>query len=1331
MKNYRQKLLSVFLSLVTVLSPVAVNSASADTLTTDASSAVREEAAPVTLTDEIVWLEADESYWNLGYNSQTVIRGKDAYIGDWFELHKTDTAVDGLAVSVDNMSNSIDIGGMHYMEFDLYLYGEGLQIFQNAVGGSLELSSSGTCDNSEISVPLSRLQAMELNEGWNHIKLDLGSFNSINGETGPFDETALNYLRFYITDGTSELWWLRLSDIKFTRYSAFGLYNADTAALSGDGDISVDAGEIVWKISNTSDLGFNLNYSAESHYRDMRGMEYLEFNFYISDVSILQDASDVQLELRSNGCVSDDCELNWDKRFINEMHLQNGWNYIKLRLDGAEATGSNPFDLSRVSWFRLYAVGLLSVVESAEIRIKGIRLSKDISDSEPIITEGSVNWSDKNGWWFNPETLSDLSRDTYKTENDTVAMEAVSNGLVAAYRTEATDISAAKYMELDIYLSDTYVISEALGGELELTSSSWCDSCEINLSLDYLKSLNWKNGWNHIRIPLSDFNSLDGQFDNTALNFMRFFLIYDETAERTLKIRNVIFTKQAADEEIKLMLSSCGSETEMAGATANASHYSYHDCKYSDGSGMFAAILDPKSIADGSFLELDLWVEDATSLFTGDAAIELTSSGGCDVEEIQFSKAKLEALGLKNGWNHLKLSLSDFTASGSGGFDNTAVNFFRIYFACYSKDLMIDNICVTYYPKPSKARIEGDANGDGITDARDLVRMKKYLALIEGVTVSTDNTDLNVDGDISLIDLVKLRNRLLGEAEDLLYYLDFDYIKSEFYNSQSTEYDVVSFLFSLQGVLNRERPTLFIDYIYDTDAFWYDYLKESGMLLYEYGCKQIESFDELIEIFSEEIADCGLVLWDENVPATSNVAATVCSATGALPVRAGSSLESRLLADTEAQIKVNLEDKFKGFGTIPDTDRDSTGSAKCDAYLWALDTYKDSIDWSVIGSYVDSFPSIVSTDLCLANHDYIIAKGGFFFDLSPWSDEVPCDDEGQTLGTDYNTLLEILKVAYEKNGGEFGTVCGYVPWPYKYSSYADENSAHTAVESEHRFVEILTSYNMVLDADSAPHGELSNASVYMHHTLAESYENNHADVTESYDKDKNYVMLYMGDYDSSAWTARYVPQMFTDENRGEFDITWSFNLNISDRCPMIFDFIYENKTENDFFSAGNSGVGYTMTNAIVNRTDSSYPSGAQAYVDYCKPYLEKFDIDYLGLALSTADLTEAELQMYTDMGFTAFGHGRENNGVISNDEIVGIQFRTLPEGSRDITQCSRYISGIIDTYTDRNVFIIRSILWTPTEIKALREAVSVLRDDVVFCCDPEGFTNMARASQNQ
>ncbi len=153
--------------------------------------------------------------------------------------------------------------------------------------------------------------------------------------------------------------------------------------------------------------------------------------------------------------------------------------------------------------------------------------------------------------------------------------------------------------------------------------------------------------------------------------------------------------------------------------------------------------------------------------------------------------------------------------------------------------------------------------------------------------------------------------------------------------------------------------------------------------------------------------------WDPAVPATSNVATTAAGVEDLLPVRAAAGTES--LADSLAKLglklQLDLAGKFTGSGLIPDSETRSTGSAKCDAYLWAKARYLDTgrANARCLGYWLDAFwlkhPGRMPWwENCLSNHDWIVRNRGFLFDLSNWGDESPQDDPGQPVGTDLETF---------------------------------------------------------------------------------------------------------------------------------------------------------------------------------------------------------------------------------------------------------------------------------------------------------------------------------------
>ena len=126
---------------------------------------------------------------------------------------------------------------------------------------------------------------------------------------------------------------------------------------------------------------------------------------------------------------------------------------------------------------------------------------------------------------------------------------------------------------------------------------------------------------------------------------------------------------------------------------------------------------------------------------------------------------------------------------------------------------------------------------------------------------------------------------------------------------------------------------------------------------------------------------------------------------------------------------------------IPGTERYSTGSLKNDPYVWFIEKYMKTgkCNTEFAAYYIDQYwkqkPfATVRNHHTLCNHDFFVSKGAFFFDLSPWGDEPATDDPTQAVGTDLNTLKEMLLLAYRRNNNEkMCYIGGFPAWANKYT----------------------------------------------------------------------------------------------------------------------------------------------------------------------------------------------------------------------------------------------------------------------------------------------------------
>lgn len=570
--------------------------------------------------------------------------------------------------------------------------------------------------------------------------------------------------------------------------------------------------------------------------------------------------------------------------------------------------------------------------------------------------------------------------------------------------------------------------------------------------------------------------------------------------------------------------------------------------------------------------------------------------------------------------------------------------------------------------------------------------------------------------------------------------------------------DVWRLIASLQGLINRNfaqgQPALYIDFD-PYDFSWLNYMKEPGKMLADYTVVNLINLPQVLDTFSDVLQTHGLVLWDPAVNATANVAATICGVEGWLPVRNDEAPESLcgILTARGIPVKCSLVGKFTGAGHIPETDRESTGSAKCDAYLWAMDHYLERTNPDFLAYMPDGASANPDDDLaksddvrdkgqhsCLPNHDYLIAKSAFFVDLSPVEDEIPSDDPAQPLGTDTKTLRTLLEAMYHHNGGGIIYDVGFIPWWLKYTNH-NSDSQYNPNEVETKLCNLFASYNIVLEADAANPCWMTNASLYNKYPQRSSYPNNKPAEIEKYDPDTVYLLLYVGDYDSSAWLKDKIYSLWDTDRHGERPIMWNFDPNLVERSAPIFDYIYENASPNDYFATGNSGCGNMSPRRLFQgEYGRTLPDGGEAWYRFCKPYYDLFNLDITGFLINGADPLEERVMdiyqrlspagvLHNDLQYdrfvlykgTPFIHLMNGNGLEIN----------LPLEQRAEAVTNYLFPEMVDQ--GRNFAAFRTIVYTLEELYTLQDAVVERCQELDSTktykwVDPYTFFAMAKAS---
>ena len=457
-------------------------------------------------------------------------------------------------------------------------------------------------------------------------------------------------------------------------------------------------------------------------------------------------------------------------------------------------------------------------------------------------------------------------------------------------------------------------------------------------------------------------------------------------------------------------------------------------------------------------------------------------------------------------------------------------------------------------------------------------------------------------------------------------------------------WDTMHALAAVQGLANREAPRLYVIYCagfgVETDQFWLDWLRGEDGWLKDSEMIKLTSLEEVVRAFRPFVK--GLAVYDPEVPATSSLASTAAGCDDLLPVRFSRATNSVFALLTERlHLPVRLwlvnpdgTSRFTGQGLIPDLNERSTGSAKNDAYRWAIRQFIDSgkCDARFAAYYVDAFwlkrSNPGSWDLhTLSNHDYFIARRGFFFDLATWGDEKPVDAPRQTPGLDRQTFLQMMAALNRRATNSMIKVGGFTPWAFKYTDHPGAGGKHEGVATEWEFARLISQFNGYMEADAIGYSSIANASFCTHYPLKERYPQPNPKASRAdWQKaghlmaagkvaPKLYVGYYTGDYDSPSWLYKAVAAFFSDPQRGRVPLGWAFDPNLADRAPQALAYAYRHATTNDFFIAGDSGAGYLNPRGLTDRPDSKLPPALKVWTEHCARYFKRWDMSITGFML--------------------------------------------------------------------------------------------------------------------
>ncbi len=570
-----------------------------------------------------------------------------------------------------------------------------------------------------------------------------------------------------------------------------------------------------------------------------------------------------------------------------------------------------------------------------------------------------------------------------------------------------------------------------------------------------------------------------------------------------------------------------------------------------------------------------------------------------------------------------------------------------------------------------------------------------------------------------------------------------------------TEYraDIIYMLTSLQGIVNREQPRLYLltalslfdlesKYnadpnrskrpVTEMDALWLDYFKEKGWVD-PASITQLGTLSEVVGFFKDDAK--GLARWDVSVGATINAAFMAAGAEDLLPV-SDSLADGRLLAWFNKEfpglkVKLDLSGVFKGDSKTVSLDGvkfKGCGSAKNDVYRFAIERYmkrnlldphwmwynSDAFMWQSEENWQSAFYGRELYDRLgdragfqnngLYNADFWISKRGIFLDLYPWADSAPSDDPGQRVGEDFKTWNDILEWSYERRDGKFGVVGGFIPWWIKYTKA--QGGPHDAVPGEWQFVQLNTSYNMANDADAA--FGIANASFFQHMPKIPKEECQWIyPAAMELEQGTTYIAFMMMDYDGSAWLNQAAVSIYRDKARGKIPLNWCINPILNERVPHAFRYMVENRTEMDFFGIESDGTGYVCPLYLQKgmRMGRVKTGGVEEYENYASHYRERFGYKHTAFYINPK-LDTPWMEMAARLNPEGFGI----NPLPSTSDLVnGAPVFRLKDCHISTVRDGRFERMLDEVYSrsavgeDTRLEAWRCILLTPTQITTVVE----------------------------
>ncbi|MBR6509024.1 MAG: hypothetical protein IKT38_00265 [Clostridia bacterium] len=343
---------------------------------------------------------------------------------------------------------------------------------------------------------------------------------------------------------------------------------------------------------------------ANGNFDSINNSEYIEFDLYIEDYesfknSFSKDAGNTDISVDLQLSVSNNEDLNGNTLTfsnIQEKIVYSGFNHIILPISSGV---NNGFDNS-------------DTIKSYSLEISGANKDNKTSYAQKIVIIDSL-YATK---YQTPDASNKYDEISVLSENGKQwnMGNTFANSSTGEYHlTNAANFSEAMFVEFDIYIQNYDALMSVMqkgnvkGITMSFSSTNTNDYTKDSRSTNFLKHIT-HSGWNHICIPLGDFQkgNTSGTLDISKISTYRVYYNGTTSSETSVLKGQYVSVANIGGYAIKVPSKYAGENDVKANLNAAATSGTYGG-NYS--LSISSAVSEPIDFSGCSYIEFDIYIE--------------------------------------------------------------------------------------------------------------------------------------------------------------------------------------------------------------------------------------------------------------------------------------------------------------------------------------------------------------------------------------------------------------------------------------------------------------------------------------------------------------------------------------------------------------------------------------------------------------------------------------------------------------------------------------------------------------------------------------------------